>query len=68
MELGIIEPVLRDILEEQKINNRAVRDANKKIADLEAKVSDFSKRLESIPLNPPSPDTRPLEKIAARYF
>jgi hypothetical protein len=68
MEMQIMETVLTELLEEQKLTNQINREQIEKIKVLENKVDSFTQKLESLKVMAPPVDTHPIEQIATQGF
>jgi len=68
MDIQVVETVLTEILEELKSLHKVLEEVTARSNALEQKVNGFSEKQEKLPIIAPPIDTRPIEKIASRYF
>jgi len=68
MDLDILETVLKDILEDLKVNNEIVQELTTRTGSLEDKILAFEKMLEKSKIVAPPADTKTLQDIAQNYF
>lgn len=65
MEMPIIETVLTDMLEEQKVTNQLSADLIRKLGEVEEKVAAFTEKLDHLKVSAPSADIRPFQSLLA---
>jgi hypothetical protein len=68
MEVSILEPVLTEVLEDQKALNQSVKDLASKVSGLVDKVSGFEESQRKLKIIAPAADTSKMEQTADKYF